>query len=74
MLEMGSRSALLTTFLTVEIITFVVGVFGNVAVSYVIITKKKLRKSSTKYILSTSLADLLSVLITIPIGVLKVKR
>lgn len=70
---MSSRSALLTTFLTVEIITFVVGVFGNVAVSHVIITKKKLRKSSTKYILSTSLADLLSVLITIPIGVLKVK-
>lgn len=59
----------LLVFLVCEVIVFVLSVFGNLAVSYVMIFKKKLRKPSSKYILSTSVADLLVGLVTIPTGI-----
>jgi ABC-type proline/glycine betaine transport system permease subunit len=67
-----AKSALLIVFLIFEFIAFVLSVFGNAIVCYVMIFKKNLSKPSMKYILSTTIADLLAGLIAIPIGVAKV--
>lgn len=64
---------LLAVFLVCEVVVFVLSVFGNLVVCYVMIFKHELRKPSSKYILSTSVADLLVGLVIIPTGIPEVK-
>lgn len=67
------NSFFLFVFILAEIIAFVLSVFGNLIVCYVIFKDKKLLNRSTKYILSVSIADFLVGLIVVPVGTLRVR-
>jgi 7 transmembrane receptor (rhodopsin family) len=61
-------SLVVTILLVCELIMFVTCVFGNAVVCSVMIFKEKFKNSSSMYILSMSVADLLVGLIAIPTG------
>jgi 7 transmembrane receptor (rhodopsin family) len=55
-----------------ETIAFILSVFGNLMVCYVMIYKTKLVGFSSRFILSMSIADMLIGLVAIPTAVFKV--
>lgn len=55
-----------TIFTVFEATAFVLSVFGNLLVIYVMAKKKKLKKKSNYYIISVAVADLLTGLVGIP--------
>lgn len=66
------RKVFMSIFITLEVITFVLSVLGNLAIIYVILSRKRLARKSNKYILSVSVADFLVGVYVIPFGVVKV--
>lgn len=58
-------------FYTCEVFAFVLCLIGNLIVSYVMVFKDRLKNPASMYILSTSTADLLVGVITIPFAVLQ---
>jgi hypothetical protein len=68
---MSDAKLVLVVFLIIsEFVAFVLCVFGNLVVCYVMVYKERLETSSSLHILSTSVADLLVGLIVIPTRVL----
>jgi 7 transmembrane receptor (rhodopsin family) len=59
---------ILVILLVSELVIFILCVFGNAVVCYVMIFREKLKSSASMYILSISVADLLVGLIAIPTG------
>lgn len=55
-------------FLALELIIFILCLIGNLLVCYVMVFKENLKSSSSKYIFSMSVADLLVGIIAIPTG------
>lgn len=58
-------------FLVLELIIFILCLVGNILVCYVMVSKENLKTSTSKYIFSMSIADLLCGVIAIPTGVLQ---
>lgn len=65
----STRAIILSIYFLCEAIALILGVSGNLIVIYVMICKKKLARSSNKFIVSVAFADLSVGLIAIPIGV-----
>lgn len=63
---------ILLAYVLLEVISLVLCVVGNMAVIYVLITKRKLSRTSNMYILSTSIADFLIGFFVIPFRMLQV--
>lgn len=60
-------------FVLLELVAFVLSVFGNIIVLYVMTREKKLRRKSNFFIISIAVADLLIGLIEIPTSFLNVR-
>lgn len=63
---------ILYVYVILEAVSFVFCMVGNIAVIYVLVTKKKLSRTSNMYILSTSVADFLIGFFVIPYGIMQV--
>lgn len=63
---------LVFAYLILEAIAFILSVFGNLMVCYVMLYKSKLVGFSSRFILSMSIADMLIGLIAIPTAIVKV--